>query len=69
MNDLTTAMATDLDDLALALVHWLEASALASDPAASSRALEEARRRVLPYLPGHAPRPRPVRRRGWLAFW
>ena len=68
MNELTT-VATDLDDLALALVHWLEAHAQASDPAASSRSLEEARRRVLPYLPGYLPTPRKVGRRGWLAFW
>jgi hypothetical protein len=37
----------DLDQLALAIAHWLDAADTQhGDPAASSRALEEARRRL-----------------------
>jgi hypothetical protein len=60
---------TDLDNLALALVHWLDAHSHAGDPVASSRALEEARRRLAAYLPRHGPTPRPSGRRRWLPFW
>ena len=38
---------SDLDQLVLALAHWLEAADTGSgDPLASTRALEEARRRL-----------------------
>ena len=59
----------DLDQLALALVHWLDAHTHAADPVAGARALEEVRRHLNPYMPGSAPVTRPRRRPRWLAFW
>jgi hypothetical protein len=59
----------DLDDLALALAHWLDAHTSAGDPVAGSRALEEAQRRLAAYMPRHAPAPRPSRGRRWFRFW
>jgi hypothetical protein len=60
---------TDLDNLALALVHWLDAHSHPGDPVAGSRALDEARRRLAAYLPGRRPAPREPSRRRWLRFW